>query len=156
MVGSRPIGHPTAPRSPTRSTACEQPDSGAEGEPGLAIADADGSNVQTFGFAASGPWHPGARSRSLRPDADADPPRSPGPSALAYWNDGDVYIADADGSNAVRIADGVPDDGSNDNCADGEQYAQYAAAGTVWSPDGRYLAYWDMGARSLRTRGGPS
>ena len=26
---------------------------------GLAIADADGSNVRTFGFAASGPWHPG-------------------------------------------------------------------------------------------------
>jgi hypothetical protein len=27
--------------------------------PGLAIADADGSNVREFGFAASGPWHPG-------------------------------------------------------------------------------------------------
>jgi Tol biopolymer transport system component len=27
---------------------------------GLAIADADGSNVREFGFAASGPWHPGA------------------------------------------------------------------------------------------------
>ena len=26
---------------------------------GLAIADADGSNVRTFGFGASGPWHPG-------------------------------------------------------------------------------------------------
>jgi Tol biopolymer transport system component len=26
---------------------------------GLAIADADGSNVREFGFAASGPWHPG-------------------------------------------------------------------------------------------------
>ena len=25
----------------------------------LAIADADGSNVREFGFAASGPWHPG-------------------------------------------------------------------------------------------------
>jgi Tol biopolymer transport system component len=29
------------------------------GSPGLAIADADGSNVREFGFAASGPWHPG-------------------------------------------------------------------------------------------------
>jgi hypothetical protein len=28
--------------------------------PGLAIADADGSNIRAFGFAASGPWHPGA------------------------------------------------------------------------------------------------
>jgi len=27
---------------------------------GLAIADADGSNVLTFDFATSGPWHPGA------------------------------------------------------------------------------------------------
>jgi WD40-like Beta Propeller Repeat len=26
---------------------------------GLAIADADGANVREFGFAASGPWHPG-------------------------------------------------------------------------------------------------
>ncbi len=26
---------------------------------GLRIADADGSNVRAFGFAASGPWHPG-------------------------------------------------------------------------------------------------
>jgi Tol biopolymer transport system component len=25
----------------------------------LAIADADGSNVRKFGFAVSGPWHPG-------------------------------------------------------------------------------------------------
>jgi Tol biopolymer transport system component len=28
-------------------------------DPGLAIADADGSNVREFGFGASGPWHPG-------------------------------------------------------------------------------------------------
>jgi Tol biopolymer transport system component len=27
--------------------------------PGLAIADADGSNVRTFGLAMTGPWHPG-------------------------------------------------------------------------------------------------
>lgn len=27
--------------------------------PGLAIADADGSNVREFGFGGSGPWHPG-------------------------------------------------------------------------------------------------
>jgi Tol biopolymer transport system component len=30
-----------------------------EGSSGLAIADADGSNVREFGFGASGPWHPG-------------------------------------------------------------------------------------------------
>lgn len=30
------------------------------GSPGLAIADADGSNILTVGFGASGPWHPGS------------------------------------------------------------------------------------------------
>lgn len=29
------------------------------GSVGLAITDADDSNVREFGFAASGPWHPG-------------------------------------------------------------------------------------------------
>jgi hypothetical protein len=27
---------------------------------GLAISDADGSDGRAFGFAASGPWHPGS------------------------------------------------------------------------------------------------
>jgi len=31
----------------------------AYGESGLSIADADGSNVRTFGFGGPGPWHPG-------------------------------------------------------------------------------------------------
>ena len=29
------------------------------GPSGLAIADADGSNIRALGFAAAGPWHPG-------------------------------------------------------------------------------------------------
>jgi Tol biopolymer transport system component len=33
---------------------------GSTGCGGLGIVDADGSNVREFGFAASGPWHPGA------------------------------------------------------------------------------------------------
>jgi WD40-like Beta Propeller Repeat len=41
--------------------------------------------------------------------------------ALAYGVDGDIFVAEWDGSNAVRIADG------------GEE--------AFWSPDGRYLAY---------------
>ena len=73
-----------------------------------------------------------------------DVPPTPGPSALAYGVDGDVFLADADGSNAVRIADGVPADGA-DECAPGEERAEYAVFGTAWSPDGRYLAYWDWG-----------
>jgi Tol biopolymer transport system component len=117
----------------------------------LAIANADGSNVRDLGFRTSsgpwtsGPWHPGAPVEEPAPAPTPIPVVPPAPSALAYWSDGDVYVADVDGSDAVRIADGVPDDGSNDDCADGGQHAQYDAAGTVWSPDGRYLAYWDHG-----------
>jgi Tol biopolymer transport system component len=33
--------------------------------PGLAIADADGSNVKEFGYGASGPWFPLADPSSL-------------------------------------------------------------------------------------------
>ena len=52
---------------------------------------------------------------------------------LAYALDGDVYVADWDGSNSVRIADGLP--GGKSGCGP----AGYRS--TIWSPDGRYLAY---------------
>ena len=111
---------------------------------GLAIADANGSNVLTFDFATSGPWHPGASVEEPVATATPTPSAPAGPSALAYGVDGDVFLADADGSNAVRIADGVPVDGA-DECTPGEERAEYAVFGTAWSPDGRYLAYWDWG-----------
>lgn len=59
---------------------------------------------------------------------------------LAYGADGDVFLAEADGSNAVRIADGEPGVGA---CGPGEVRAHYLVNGTAWSPDGRHLAYWD-------------
>lgn len=68
-------------------------------------------------------------------DRHAEP--RPAPAALgslAYTLDGDVYVADPDGSNAVRIADGRP----ADDCAG---VGGYWAEGSIWSPDGRYLAY---------------
>jgi Tol biopolymer transport system component len=52
---------------------------------------------------------------------------------LAYALDGDIYVADWDGSNSVRIADGLP--GGKSGCGP----AGYRS--TIWSPDGRYLAY---------------
>ena len=52
---------------------------------------------------------------------------------LAYGLDGDIYVADWDGRNPVRIADGVP--------ARGAQCGDYGGEGPMWSPDGRYLAY---------------
>ena len=42
--------------SPDGSQIAYQPHDG--GRAGLAIANADGSNVREFGFGASGPWHP--------------------------------------------------------------------------------------------------
>lgn len=54
---------------------------------------------------------------------------------LAYGLDGDIYLADADGQNPVRIADGEPD-GRNGGCS-----SNFSGEGPMWSPDGRYLAY---------------
>jgi Tol biopolymer transport system component len=56
--------------------------------------------------------------------------------ALAYVADGDIYVADWDGANPVRIADGRPPNGGP-GCGP----AQYGGEGSIWSPDGRYLAY---------------
>ena len=43
------------------------------GPSGLAIADADGSNVRAFGFAASGPWHPGSVEEAPTPPENPTP-----------------------------------------------------------------------------------
>ncbi len=51
-------------------------------------------------------------------------------------------MADADGRNRVRIADGTP--GAEGDCPG------YWGEGPIWSPDGRYLAY--RGDRTLVTR----
>jgi Tol biopolymer transport system component len=48
-----------------RSQFDAQPNRFGGGSAGLAIADADGSNVREFGFAASGPWHPGVSAIDL-------------------------------------------------------------------------------------------
>ena len=80
--------------------------------------------------------------RSLTSDrVPADPPVEPRPApaasgALAYVLDGDVYVADPDGSNAVKIANGLADD----DCASTDGFS-FWAEGSMWSPDGRYLAY---------------
>ena len=75
-----------------------------------------------------------------------DRPTPPSPmalGALAYFLDGDLYVADWNGANPVRIANGRP---GTDDCLD-----EYWAEGTIWSPDGRYLA-----ARHARCQDGPS
>src|SRR5512132_2344832 len=68
---------------------------------------------------------------SSSPGAVTHTPGSMG--SLAYGVDGDIYVADWDGSNPVRIANGVP------NVCGGT--FEYWAEGPTWSPDGNYLAY---------------
>jgi Tol biopolymer transport system component len=52
---------------------------------------------------------------------------------LAFELDGDIYVADWDGNNRVRIADGAPD-GTN-------ECHSFGIEGSMWSFDGRHLAY---------------
>jgi Tol biopolymer transport system component len=85
---------------------------------GLAIADADGSNVRAFGFAASGPWHPAGVDaiRAAQPPIPADPPEEPSvdlgifaPIAgrIAYSSDGSLWAVDpsapSPASTVVRL-----------------------------------------------------
>src|SRR4029078_11861435 len=46
---------------------------------GLAIADADGSNVRTFDFGAPGPWHPAPIPSNQPPPGSAGAPPGPRP-----------------------------------------------------------------------------
>ena len=77
----------------------------------------------------------------------AEPVVSPRPlgslGPLAYGVDGDIYVADADGSNRVRITDGAP--GKERDCRG------YWGEGPLWSPDGRYLAYRGDGGDTAAT-----
>ena len=69
--------------------------------------------------------------------ADQPEPR-PAPAvvsgALAYGLDGDIYVADPDGTNPVRITDVAALD--DDECPGELGYGLPS-----WSPDGRYLAF---------------
>jgi hypothetical protein len=87
--------------------------SSAEGNPGVYIANADGTN----------------RTRLTSPlDRAADPAWSPDGSRLAYLSELDgtaqIYVMNADGSSPIRLTNAA---GSN-----------YAPA---WSPDGRKIAF---------------
>ena len=86
---------------------------------------------------------------SADPDPVAPLPTPPALGSLgrlAYGIDGDIYVADADGSNPVRIADGAPSEAGD--CGG------YWGEGPIWSPDGRYLAYrGDAGEGGSRVTG---
>jgi Tol biopolymer transport system component len=79
----------------------------------------------------------GVRTIQAAPTPAEPPTPRPTPESvgdLAYAVNGDIYVAEWDGSNPVRIADGRPPS----DCRD---IGEYWAEGPVWSPDGRYLAY---------------
>jgi Tol biopolymer transport system component len=66
---------------------------------------------------------------------------------LAYGIDGRIYLADWDGRNAVRIADGQPTSAADGSRCDGDR-----GEGPMWSPDGQHLAYRsDSGDRCAET-----
>jgi Tol biopolymer transport system component len=102
----------------------------AGGSAGLAIADADGSDVRKFGFAASGPWHPGVSATENE--------TTPTPSES---------FARADGE-ALSFT-GVPFESRGDlvavNPETGEERVLVEDLDSVlsarWSADGRWVAY---------------
>lgn len=53
---------------------------------------------------------------------------------LVYGLDGDIFMADWDGRNPIRIADGPPGSGPS---VCGSNWGE----GAIWSPDGRHFAY---------------
>ena len=66
-----------------------------------------------------------------------DPPPEGSVTHLAYGLDGDIYLADADNQNPVRIADGEPTDENGEL----EHCSTLGGEGPMWSPDGRHFAY---------------
>ena len=65
---------------------------------------------------------------------------------LAYGINGDIYLADSDGRNRVRIANGASAATSARRRAVAHPWGpdtcgSYSGEGPIWSPDGRHLAY---------------
>jgi Tol biopolymer transport system component len=86
----------------------------------------------------AGPTEPNSKidAGTTTPRPAAPPPSPARSGSLAYGVDGNIYVADWDGSNPVRIADGrAPND-----CVSSWP-GEYWGEGPIWSPDGRYLAY---------------
>lgn len=79
--------------------------------------------------------------------ADQPTPTPVASGALAYAFDGDIYVADPDGSNAVKIADAVVDAG----CGGISEYETPS-----WSPDGMFLAFWHPRCRLSGDRLNPA
>jgi Tol biopolymer transport system component len=112
------------------------------GSAGLAIADADGSNVREFGFAASGPWHPGIAAETPEPTPD----ETPAPDEGLLQANGEVlgFTGEPGGGPGDLVA---VDPGS------GEERVLVEDLETVysarWSADGRWVAYEAPGPEGI-------
>ena len=104
----------------------------SESDSSLWSIDVDGSDASLVVAGTwQGEWLSQTTGEPTTPDAQPTPAAS---GTLAYALDGDIFVADPDGSNAFRIENGLPEE----DCFDG---GEYWAEGPMWSPDGRYLAY---------------
>jgi Tol biopolymer transport system component len=115
-----------------------------DGPAGLAIADADGSNVREFGFAASGPWHPGVPVE--------EPAPTPTPTPVETLDD---TLRRVDGEVlSFTGAPGVPGDLVAVNPETGGERPLITDIDSIysasWSADGRWVAYETEGAAGDR------
>jgi Tol biopolymer transport system component len=106
-----------------------------DSQAGLAIVDADGSNVRELGFAASGPWHPGVLVE--------EPVSTPTPTPVETLDD---TLRRVDGEVlSFTGASGVPGDLVAVNPETGEERVLVEDLDSVyeasWSADGRWVAY---------------
>ncbi|HUF58162.1 MAG TPA: hypothetical protein VMR89_01555 [Actinomycetota bacterium] len=110
---------------------CAQFDPQAGSSPaGLAIADADGSNVRAFGFAASGPWHPAASTEPTE--------TTPVPSDSFARADGEVLRFTGVNFEASGDLVAVNPETGKERVLVEDLDNLYSAR---WSADGRWVAY---------------
>jgi WD40-like Beta Propeller Repeat len=108
---------------------------------GLAIADVDGSNIREFGYAASGPWHPGAGGGEDEDVLDPTPSRFVGQWASTDYSDG-VY---GDASHQMMTIRAGEDDvlhitvqkDVSDECGEKQPGRRAHYRGTTMSGSGR-------------------
>ncbi len=106
-------------------------------KPAVVLTDLENMSVYGYPdttFVPIQTWGRRPSNDSSKPSAAASVPPDSSAAQLAYELDGDIYLADADGNNAVRITEGEPF-GEEGECSSS------GGEGPMWSPDGRYLAY---------------
>ena len=104
------------------------------GSAGLAIADADGSNVREFGYGTSGPWHPGEPVQPDETTLDESFERANG-EVLSF--DGVTSFASQEYDKFGDLGAVNPETGEERVLVANLDKVRYAE----WSADGRWVAY---------------